>query len=300
MAIGSGVLSISLTACRVTTSLVLMSKVVYKMEQRYGADSRLMHIGRQVQSASKDSFIDKLKPSYQQARRDLLPQVQSMLRDELEANLNVQRRRLAVRKNGTVCALKQRIKTQEVENEKLISSFSGRISGYRLSTLELMVTKGKLAIAPFANAGVSDTFIREALSFRPVLKGGSVALASFFNNVRMCGPQFALEDLSDLNGADREHAELILKLAVEIWKHQHLTIRDRHTGSRKLDEEREDIDKTMFVSPALAALVVERPDVIEAIPDYLQSNPLPFEEIQVGHLVEYLDIPSRALAIGAL
>lgn len=276
-----------------------MRKVVAKMEHHPGRENRLQKIGMLVTAAPQDRLIDKLKPSYHKRRQSLLTKVNAMLKDEQTTSMNAKKRRLAIGSGNAKHQLQLRIEKQEAQDQKLAAQFSRRVDQYQSITLEVMVDKGAGWISSIAKSEWDEHLIRESLSYASILGDLPSVAKNLLDNLRQCGPQFAYQDLSSLAGEDRAHAENILKLGV-LMRESELSSQARHHGSSEWKEQLERVNKRRYVSQPLAALLGERPDAIDAIVGYLEVHPMPVTEDEVGHFNEYLNVPSKALAIGVL
>jgi hypothetical protein len=104
-----------------------------------------------------------------------------------------------------------------------------------------------------------------------------------------------------LSGEDREQAERIIAMTAMLWRRELDSIQDTGSSDWSVkDQKRNFISKKQYVSPALAAILRERPNAIEGMPDYLEHFPLPVNEDEAEHFKAFIDVPSRALAVGAL
>lgn len=262
--------------------------------------------GTKLTAASKDSIIDRMKPSVRKRRSLLIEQIDTMLEQQITRAVSRKGQKMARPGMGIMEREEYRNKLHRERLNNLFSAeaLHGKVKGFRTDTLELMVSKARSGEGDLlwaCDPKVSETMIRSLLTYGHLTGGSYPVLESLLRDVREADLRFALEDTSLLTGRDRKDAELIIMLGCRIRK----VIREMDVlcrSPRIRGKGYRDGDHRFHVSPALAALVMERDDCIEAIGDYITTadNGVPVTEAEVGHFREYLDTPSKALGAGIL
>lgn len=236
-----------------------------------------------VTAASKDGFLSRMTPRYRRRHAALVKQV--------------------------VTAASQRLyETNTVSPQRLvwIGSLEKRIREFRVSTLEMMLEEPRCVYIHFAWAASrdsSESTVREWASYVGVAGYPSAkVLANLLHDVREADPIFHHEDLSELEGVDRNWAELILKCAVTLREKMDDRCYNNGSSSSRLPEaEFTAMDRRGFVSPELARLLLELPDCTDRMDDYLsEGRELPYSAADVEHFRQFLTTPSKALGNGVL
>lgn len=281
-----------------------MSKTVLWITRSLDGGDGSSQRGLTVTKAPRDRFLDRLKPSYRSQHETRSAQLSRSLGDAFRSVREAKLRRVAIISRSSACLLRKRLEDQANDDALETEAFDERLKGFRISTLEMLTELSGEELIPIGMAArSSEALIRELVSYREAI-GDDVSAGNarnLLNDVREASPEFALEDLSTLTGDDREQAERIIALSTLLWRRERDDIHDNaapHWSVR--DQIMNFVSKTQYVSPALAAILRERPNAIEGMPDYLQHFPRPVSMDEAEHFRAFIDAPSRALAIGAL
>jgi hypothetical protein len=131
--------------------------------------------------------------------------------------------------------------------------------------------------------------IRESLAFRHLFsEEDRKSLPDILNNVRLSQERFRRQDLSELDAASLHRAAAVASVSLELMR------RNKGCG-------REYLDSMMpNMTSALSQVITENVDRTQEIIDYIRLYGFTAEQIDAGHLLEYLENPTRSLSEGVL
>jgi hypothetical protein len=249
-----------------------------------GSGNGMQQYPLRVAEAARDSWLQRVKPSYREQHAVLLREAVERMRYWKE---NFPR-------NGSI-------------ND---SEFIENFSSYRLSTLEMFrqIDTGSIGVALFGTE-YNESSIRELASYWNLcgdMRHPRLKVLNALNDVRESAPRFHLEDLSSLEGSDRDHAERIMQMSMLLWQFDYdKTPPPVYNPQDGVWEHSEERDVAIFarkhhVSPALAEVLRERSQAIDAMPSYLEHFPVPVTEEEAQHFKRFSDMPVMTLAVGAL